>query len=164
MDIYSLQLLNNVIRPTLEHIGVANAETKAWLLLGTTTVATASPAVQPGSDCYGMFALTSANHVKIWDEILATDADLASTVRGLASQHRFLQQPDAELDTNLAYATAIAAMVYEEAIAVWPTTNNPAALAELWTQGFWPHTDRNAGKFFAALAPLQQQGGLANAA
>ncbi len=164
MDAFSLQLLNNVIRPTLEYIGVANAETKAWLLLGTTTMASASTAVQPWSECYGMYAITHADHVKIWDEYLAKDADLASTVRGLASQHSFLQQPDAELNTNLAYATAIAAMVYEEAIAVWPTTTSPAALAELWAQGFWPHVDREADELFAALAPLQQACGLAHAA
>ncbi len=164
MDAYSRQLLDNVIRPTLEHIGVDNVETKAWLLLGTATVATAIPAAHAWPEQHGMYAITPADHVKIWDEFLAKDPDMASAVRGLASQHRFLQQPHAELNTNLAYATAIAAMVYEEAIAVWPTTTVPAALAELWTQGFWPRANREASEFIPLLMPLQQDHEFANAA
>ena len=156
MDAYALQLLSCVIRPTLDHLGVANAETKAWLLLGTATVVTASPAVRPWSEHYGIYAITHADHVRIWDEFLAKDADLASTVRGFASQHRFLQQPDQELNTNLAYATAIAAMFYEQAISAWPNTTDPTCLASLWAKGFWPHMDREAGEFSRLLTPLQQ--------
>ncbi len=163
MDAYALQLLNYVIRPTLTYLGVANAETKAWLLLGTATVVTQSPAVRPWQAHYGMYAITHADHVRIWDDFLAKDADLASTVRGLASQHRFLQQPDEELNTNLAYATAIAAMFYEEAISAWPSTIDPVGLASLWARGFWPHTDRDAAEFSRLLTRLQEHTGRAAA-
>ncbi|MGI9285586.1 MAG: hypothetical protein ACR2P1_09365 [Pseudomonadales bacterium] len=156
MDAYALQLLNYVIRPTLHHLGIADAETKAWLLLGTATVATASSAVRPYAKHFGIYTITHADHVRIWDEFLANDADLASTVRGLASQHRFLQQPDEELNTNLAYATAIAAMFYEESISTWPHTAEPACLGSLWARGFWPHMDRDAAEFSRLLTPLQQ--------
>lgn len=163
MDASALQLLNHVIRPTLDYLSVANVETKAWLLFGTATVASTLPSVQPWSQHYGMYAITHVDHVRIWDEFLAKDADLASTVRGLASQHRFLQQPDEELNTNLAYATAITAMFYEEAISAWPTTTDPSCLAGLWAQGFRPHKDREASEFSRLLTPLQQHGGRAAA-
>ena len=164
MDAYSLQLLNNVIRPTLEHIGIGNVETKAWLLLGTATIATASLTAPSWPEHYGIYAIKSEDHVRVWDEFLAKDPDMASAVRGLASQHRFLQQPDAELNTNLAYATAIAAMVYEEATAAWSTTTAPASLAYLWAQSFWPHEEREASEFIRLIVPLQQGCVFANAA
>lgn len=164
MDAYSLQLLNNVIRPTLEHIGIGNVEAKAWLLLGTATIVTTFPTARSWPEQYGIYAIKPVDHIRVWDEFLADDPDMASTVRGLASQHRFLQQPDAELNTNLAYATAIAAMVYEEATADWSTTTAPASLANMWAQGFWPHEKREASEFTRLLVPLQQGCGFANAA
>lgn len=159
MDTYALQLLNYVIRPTLQHLGVANVETKAWLLLGTTTVVSRLPSVMPWSERFGIYAIAHEDHFRIWDKFLARNADLASTVRGLASQHRFLQQPDEELNTNLAYATAIAVMFYEEVVSVWPETTDPARLAAIWAQGFTPHGDRKASEFCDLLARLQHHSG-----
>jgi len=43
---------------------------------------------------------------------LAFHPDLASRIRGLASQRAFLEDPHSELATNLCYATAIAWVMY----------------------------------------------------
>ena len=51
-------------------------------------------------------------HRKVWDQFLATQPELSSKVRGLASQREFLAHPHHELATNLAYATAIALMIF----------------------------------------------------
>jgi hypothetical protein len=60
----------------------------------------------------GIYQITSEQHRSVWDTFLAFDPDLASKVRGLASQHPFLKNPDDELRTNLAYSTAIAWMLH----------------------------------------------------
>jgi hypothetical protein len=56
----------------------------------------------------GLFNITAAQHRDLWDRYLAFNPDLASRVRGLASQRAFLSDPDSELQTNLSYCTAIA--------------------------------------------------------
>ena len=52
-------------------------------------------------------------HRNIWDNFLADKSELASKVRGLASQREFLSHPHHELATNLAYATAIAWLIFQ---------------------------------------------------
>jgi hypothetical protein len=60
------------------------------------------------TDGLGLFNITAAQHRDLWDRYLAYNPDLASRVRGLASQRAFLSDPDSELQTNLSYCTAIA--------------------------------------------------------
>jgi len=57
---------------------------------------------------YGIFQIDVPSHQRVWDKYLAFNPELASKVRGLASQREFLKQPHLELATNLSYATAIA--------------------------------------------------------
>ncbi|MEJ2073570.1 MAG: hypothetical protein P8X79_08950 [Reinekea sp.] len=61
------------------------------------------------SEPFGPYQMSHEQHWAIWDNYLAQDAELASRVRGLASQHRFIDNPDLELSLNAGYATAIAA-------------------------------------------------------
>ncbi len=62
--------------------------------------------------------------------------DLASSVRGLASQHEFLAHPDLELATNLSYATAIAWQIYQRRNITLPESDDIPALAKIWQRNF----------------------------
>lgn len=80
----------------------------------------------------GIYQIQPDDHHALWDEWLAFQPDLASLVRGLASQHDFLKQPDAELATNLRYATAIAWLLYERRGLKLPRHADLAELASAW--------------------------------
>ncbi|EAR10281.1 hypothetical protein [Reinekea blandensis] len=94
---------HQVVTPTLKELSLYHPE----LALCLTAIAL-SPQL-PVSDGFGIYQISRQQHRRIWDEQLATNPDLASRVRGLASQHRFLRDPDQELILNPCYATAIAA-------------------------------------------------------
>ncbi|MGB1141961.1 MAG: hypothetical protein ACPG1A_13750 [Halioglobus sp.] len=67
------------------------------------------------NDGLGLFNITAAQHRDLWDRYLAFNPDLASRVRGLASQRAFLSDPDSELQTNLSYCTAVAWLMHKRA-------------------------------------------------
>ena len=52
--------------------------------------------------------------------------EMASRVRGLASQRAFLSDPDAELQTNLSYCTAIAWLMQQRAGGISEQSENAA--------------------------------------
>tara|TARA_B110000503_G_scaffold12013_4_gene16245 strand:+ start:6371 stop:6706 length:336 start_codon:yes stop_codon:yes gene_type:complete len=80
------------------------------------------------SEGLGLFNITAAQHRDLWDRYLAFNPDLASRVRGLASQRAFLSDPDNELQTNLSYCTAIAWLMQQR---VGGITEQPADTAVL---------------------------------
>ena len=89
-------------------------------------------------------------HWAVWDDYLAQQPDLASRVRGLASQHRFLEDPDLELTLNQGYAIAITA--------IWVLTQ--ASEAELKTPEGWSHLQHRLAQACQAdnaLPPAKQQ-------
>jgi hypothetical protein len=112
MYVTAEHLRDQVIQPTLKYLGVWNTAAEEFLL---------NAAVDPPElgffsargEGLGIFHITSRQHRDIWDSHLAFNPDLASRVRGLASQRAFLSDPDQELRTNLSYATAIAWLLYE---------------------------------------------------
>ena len=100
-------LRDQVIRPTLKYLNEWSPATEAFLF------AKATDAPELGlfsmrSDGLGIFHITGDQHRDIWDGYLAFNPDLASRIRGLASQRAFLTNPDNELQTNLSYCTAVA--------------------------------------------------------
>lgn len=95
-------LLNQVVHPTLTELGIDNAE----LAISLTSIALLPQL--PIANSFGIYQISCAQHRRVWDNQLARDPDLASRVRGLASQRRFLRNPDQELTLNPGYATAIA--------------------------------------------------------
>lgn len=114
MGICVKELRHYVIRPVLKHLGVWNP-TSENLLLGTA-------ARESGlgfhlklahHQALGIYQISPRMHRNIWDNFLADKSDLASKVRGLASQREFLSHPHHELATNLAYATAIAWLIFQ---------------------------------------------------
>lgn len=114
MYVTAEHLRDHVIRPTLEYMGAWTPDREAFLLNATVS----PPDVglfSAKSDGLGLFNITAAQHRDLWDRYLAFNPDLASRVRGLASQRAFLSDPDNELQTNLSYCTAIAWLMQQRA-------------------------------------------------
>jgi hypothetical protein len=114
MYVTAEHLKEQVIKPTLKYLGAWSTAAEEFLVCA----ATAPPDLglfSERKDSLGIFHITSAQHRDIWDNYLAFDPDQASRVRGLASQRQFLSNPDAELQTNLSYSTAVAWLLYQRA-------------------------------------------------
>ena len=149
MGICTRELERWVIRPTLQRLQVDNPAA-VKLLLGTAAQESAmgSHLKTQGQKGSGIYRIQSLTHRHIWDDYLATQPELASLIRGLASQRDFLEQPHAELTTNLSYATAIAWMSY----ARHPDFNLPRdadqkLLARLWKRFYHPRKGASCEHF-----------------
>ena len=154
MTSYTIDINTFAIRHTLSALGICN--TAAEQLLIATTIAQADFVYQTNAWGMGAYGIDEATHLTIWDNYLAFNPELASKVRGLASQHSFLQNPHAELATNLAYATAIAWVIYQSRGINLPQAGNGAALAECWSQLFchgWQN-DANKQRFASGVPGL----------
>ncbi|WP_196157273.1 hypothetical protein [Reinekea sp. G2M2-21] len=102
---YSIDfVLNQIIKPSLTFLDLATADLETFL-------AAAAYCQQPIEGGYGVYQISHSQHWDLWDHYLVNHPLLASKVRGLASQHRFLENPDLELTMNHGYATAIAALL-----------------------------------------------------
>ena len=97
MGICATELTRWVIQPTLQRIGVT-APMACTLLLATAAQESAlgSHLKVAGQRGLGIYRIHSLTHRHVWDAYLAQQPELASTVRGLASQHDFLNHPHAE--------------------------------------------------------------------
>lgn len=151
MNIHVSRLLTMVIRPTLAVLGVEST-TAERLLLGTAAQASDFDPLVSGTGSstdkrYGIYQITSQQHRNVWDTYLAFRPDLASTVRGLASQHQFLKNPDEELVTNLAYSTAIAWIIYQQAELVLPEEDDLEGLGKCWESNFCKSDSANTTHF-----------------
>lgn len=129
MYITADHLREQVIRPTLKYLGKWSANSETFLL----NAAIDAPDLglfSARNDGLGLFHITAAQHRDLWDRYLAFNPDMASRVRGLASQRAFLSDPDNELQTNLSYCTAIAWLLYQRAgLAMDATQKEEAATA-----------------------------------
>ena len=111
MNIDTSHLRQHVIEPTLHYLNM-HSPAAIHMLEG---VASHESQCNPFSESHqglGIYQISSEQHRSVWDSYLAFQPDLASLVRGLASQHQFLKAPDSELITNLRYSTAIAWMLF----------------------------------------------------
>jgi len=142
MGICAIDMKDYVIRPTLQYLGCWSPAAEN-LLLGTVAIESELGAhLKQGAGRgigLGIFQIDEGTHRKIWDEYLAFDPDLASKVRGLASQREFLEEPHLELATNMSYATAIAWMIYQRASVKLPKEDDLQALARIWAVVFPKH-------------------------
>ena len=112
MYVTAEHLRDQVIGPTLKYLGVWTPATEAFLL----NIAIDTPELglfSARTEGLGIFHITPAQHRDIWDRYLAFKPDMASRVRGLASQRVFLTEPDKELQTDLGYCTAVAWLLYK---------------------------------------------------
>ncbi|MEE4277835.1 MAG: hypothetical protein V2I82_05115 [Halieaceae bacterium] len=110
MYITAEHLREQVIRPTLKYLGEWSSEAERQLLTDALRSCELR-GTQRSRDGLGLFGISSVEHRDLWDRFLAFRPDLASRVRGLASQRAFLSDPDLELQTNLSYCVAIAWMM-----------------------------------------------------
>lgn len=108
----SEHLRDQVIGPTLKYLGAWTPAIESFLL-NTAIDAPELGLFSARNEGLGIFHITSAQHRDIWDRYLAFNPEMASRVRGLASQRVFLTEPDKELQTNLGYCTAIAWLLYK---------------------------------------------------
>ena len=139
MGICASELRHYVVRPTLKHMGMWSQAAEN-LLLGTAARESGLGfhLKLANTQALGIYQISPKMHRNIWDHFLATKSDLSSLVRGLASQREFLSHPHHELATNLAYATAIAWLIY------WRTkinieeidSNDIQALGRVWQKYF----------------------------
>lgn len=134
------ELREQIIGPTLKYLGI-NSSVAEELLLGTAALESKLNPLCQGDDGLGIYQITPDQHRQIWDQYLAFKPDLASKVRGLASQHRFLQDPDKELSWNLSYATAIAWLIYQREEIVLPKHSEVHQLGQLWLKCFGKNQD-----------------------
>lgn len=136
MKLSPSDLQHFVIKPTLEYLN-SHSPVAEKLLLGTAVQESGlDPFAQVKTGGIGIYQITSEQHRSVWDTFLAFDPDLASRVRGLASQHHFLKNPDDELRTNLAYSTAIAWMIYQQSDPQLPAADDAEALDHFWQHNF----------------------------
>jgi hypothetical protein len=145
MGICAQEFRELVIQPTLAHLGMTGEEAKSaeTLLLGTAVQASGLGFHLKVADAQGVgiFQITPKMHVKIWDKYLINHPELASAIRGLASQHEFLSHPHAELATNLSYATAIAWMIYRRHNKPLPAADDLSGVGQYWWRYY--HHDRH---------------------
>ncbi|MDG9922786.1 MULTISPECIES: hypothetical protein [unclassified Pseudomonas] len=138
MGIAASELCQHVIRPTLVYLGRHSATAEA-LLLGAAASQSALGSALTDSQGHGLYRISAVRHQQLWDQHLALDPDLASLVRGLASQHAFLAAPHLELTVNLRYATAIAWLLVESEQATLPAADDLHGMARIWRKVFHPH-------------------------
>jgi len=123
MYVTAEHLRDYVIRPTLKYLGTWSAAGEKFLL-DTAIQAPDLGLFSARNEGMGLFHITSAQHRDLWDRYLAFNPDIASRVRGLASQRAFLTDPDGELQTNLSYCTAIAWLLFQRSGKVLPEDKN----------------------------------------
>lgn len=124
-----------IVRPTLQKLGQWTPSLEN-LLIGTAAQASGLGARLSSPAGHGVYQISEQLHQAVWDGFLAFHEDLASSVRGLASQHDFLSQPHDELIGNLRYATAIAWGVYARHGLTLPDDADLRTLAHCWHRYF----------------------------
>jgi hypothetical protein len=136
MGICPNELQHLVIRPTLEYLGEFSENAEALLVATAAIESGMGFRLKGDKKRLGVFQISPQSHQRIWDHYLAKDPDLASKVRGLASQREFLSHPHAELTTNLRYNTAIAWMMYKRKSRPLPSCTDITAIAKYWRRHF----------------------------
>lgn len=149
MGICATELRQWVIKPTLKRLGVYSKAAENLLLATAAQESGLGSHLKPaGQRALGIYQIHSLSHRHIWDDHLALRSDMASLVRGLASQHDFLAQPHAELATNLSYATAIAWFMYaRHKDFSLPKHDDINALANLWKRFYHPKSKSSIEDF-----------------
>lgn len=135
MGINCQEFREYVVEPTLTQLG-ETSPAAAKLLLATACFHSEMGHHLKGRHGIGIYDISEELHQEVWDKFIALDCDLASEIRGMASQHEFPKQPHIELATNLRYATAIAWMIYRYRNIDLPDTEDNEALADCWQKCF----------------------------
>lgn len=126
-----------IVRPTLEALG-AWSQSAEELVIGTAAHESLLYHLkQLGGPALGVYQIEPATHKDVWDNYLAYREDMASKVRGMASQH--LADLDDELVGNLHYATAICRLIYYRRPEPLPAADDVVGLAQYWKAHYNTH-------------------------
>lgn len=148
-----------VIHPTLAHMDIHSSAAEQ-LLLGTAAAESSigSFLKTEGQRTSGVYRMHGLTHRHIWDDYLANRPELASKVRGLASQREFLSHPHAELTTNLSFATAMTWLAYVRHPSFsLPSKASPLHLATIWKNLYHPKDDLTIEHFLERYHSLISQ-------
>lgn len=156
------ELRHLVIRPTLKYLNQYSMAAET-LLMGTAAVESAMgyQLKQHKGHGLGVYHISPRSHQLLWDQYLAKDPDLASKIRGLASQHEFLSNPHCELTTNLRYATAIAWLIYKRKGKPLPQADDLTAMAKFWRRHFHARPQADINTYIKRYKALKHQANLA---
>ncbi|WP_165854956.1 hypothetical protein [Marinobacter sp. JSM 1782161] len=146
-------LLDHVIRPVAQSLGEPHPILDE-ILLGAATLRHFDPFAIADDEGLGVFGISPILHRQVWDEYLAFDPERASRVRGFASQHEFLVNPDLELITNARYGAAVAISALEWVKPSWPRPNDADGLTRLWSSLLHIEEESYLARLHKALAPL----------
>lgn len=141
-----------VIRPTLNRLGLWSAAAEL-LLLGTALAESGLRWLRQkgGGPALGVYQIEPATHRDIWANYLAYRPEQRARVAALRAA---APEPEVQLMTNLAYATAIARLVYRRRPEPMPAADDLAGLAGYWKAHY--NTALGAGApedFMNALGP-----------
>ena len=127
------ELRYHVIRPTLNAIGLWT-KTAENLLLATCAHESLSGYYlkQRKGPALGIFQIEPTTHTDVWRNYLTYRPPLAEKVNTLLAAKDNVERREQELITNLAYATAIARIIYLRAPEPLPEAYNIPALAQYW--------------------------------
>jgi hypothetical protein len=154
MGICPSELQDLVIRPTLKYLGEYSENAEALLVATAAMESGMGFRIKGDKKRLGVFQISTQSHQRIWDHYLAKDPDLASKVRGLASQREFLAHPHAELATNLRYTTAIAWMIYKRKQCPLPCSTDINAIAKYWRRHFHSRPQASIDEFILCYQDL----------
>jgi len=137
-------LRHHVIRPTLNAIGLWS-EAAENLLLATCAHESLLGYFlkQHDGSALGIYQIEPATHADVWQNYLNYRPALATKINA-TSKDNSRQPQDCELITNLAYATAIARIIYYRASAPLPLPSDITAQARYWKKYY--NTHRGKGR------------------
>lgn len=155
MGICPSELIHLVIRPTLKYLG-EDSEDARFLLMATAAMESELGFHLVGNEHkgIGVYQISAKCHRNVWDKYLVNNPELASKVRGLASQHEFLANPHQELATNLRYATAIAWLIYKRKTSNIPKAQDLDSVARFWRRHFHSRPHATVERFLERVKPL----------
>ncbi len=141
----SADFRQHVIRPTLHEIGLWS-ESAEILLLGTALIESRLYyLVQIQGPAVGVYQIEPKTHDDIWENYLNFRDDLHSIILALRAP---VPGPHEQLITNLAYATAIARLVYRRSPDPLPEPDDLVAMGKYWKKVYNTHLGAGDGRAF----------------
>lgn len=140
-----------VIRPTLEYLNHWSQAAEN-LLLGTAAQESALGKYlkQMQGPALGIYQIEPATHKDVWANYLVSRLELSQKILGLVSHKNMYTNKNDDLMFNLAYATAIARIVYQRVPEPLPEANDITGLARYWKQHYnTPKGKGNVAEFIA---------------
>lgn len=139
-----------VIRPVLAALAQAepriDSDAAEALLLGTAVTESGLVYLvqHGGGPALGLYQIEPATHRDLYHSYLRYQPALREAAIRLAAQRDWQKPDDAQLVANLAYATAIARLIYWRRPEALPAAGDTASLGEYWKTHF--NTRAGAGR------------------